>query len=531
MKKIAIFLAVVVILATSCKKKFEELESNPNLPENVPAALVLNGIETSLSGFQRPWNLEQRWNQFACCNYNYYGNQEYNWGGASLFYTTLKNVIKMEEEAIAGGAGALNPYAALGKFFRAYFFYEMTMRVGDLPMTEALSGINNLKPKYDTQKDIFIQVLKWLEDANTDLTSLITAANSTLLGDYYFNNDLRKWQKVVNTFRLRVLISLSKKASDASLSVATLFSSITGNKPKYPVLVDMNDNLQFKWVNPFNKYPINPDNFGFDATRYNMSSTHIGLLTSLKDPRVFAVADPAGSKLKVGVLPSDHAAFVGASPAEDLADMSNKAGLDNGTGFVPGQYSFYGRYRYYRTYTAENTMIVGYPEMCFNIAEAINLGWINGNAEDWYKKGIQASIGFYGIKDGLNDFYYLKAGGRVVESADYINYKVNFIFNDYYAQPFVTYAGNNATGREQIIKQKYLAFFQNSGFEAYYNYRRTGIPDFAKGGPGTGNSGLIPKRFQYPGTERTTNAANLAAALQTQFSGSDNINANIWVNN
>ena len=134
MKKYIITLASAVMLFTSCKKKFEDLESNPNLPENVPAALVLNAIETSMAGFQRPWNLEQRWNQFACCNYNYYGNQEYNWGGASLFYTTLKNVIKMEEEAKAGGGGDVNPYSALGKFFRAYFFYEMTMRVGDLPM-------------------------------------------------------------------------------------------------------------------------------------------------------------------------------------------------------------------------------------------------------------------------------------------------------------------------------------------------------------------------------------------------------------
>ncbi|MBC7873886.1 MAG: SusD/RagB family nutrient-binding outer membrane lipoprotein [Ferruginibacter sp.] len=531
MKHKLISIAVIALLFTACKKKFEDLESDPNLPEKVPAALVLNGIQTSMAGFQRPWNLEQRWNQFANCNYNYYGNQEYNWGGATLFYTTLKNVIKMEEEAITGGAKAVNPYAALGKFFRAYFFYEMTMRVGDLPMTEALSGINNLTPKYDTQKDIFVQVLKWLEEANTEFTSLISTADNTLLGDYYFNNDLRKWQKVVNTFRLRVLVSLSKKAPDASLGIATSFNAIFSNKPKYPLLVNMADNLEFKWVNPFNKYPINPDNYGFDATRYNMSSTHIGLLTSLKDPRVFAVADPAGSKLKAGILASDHAAFVGASPAEDLADMSNKAGLDNGPGFVPGMYSFYGRYRYLRTYTAENTFIVAYPEMCFNIAEAINLGWITGNAEDWYKNGIQASIGFYGIKDGLNDFYYLKAGGRVIESADYINYKVNFIFNDYYNQPGVMYAGNNGTGRDQILKQKYLAFFQNSGFEAYYNYRRTGIPDFAKNGPGTGNSGQIPKRFQYPGTERTTNGTNLAAALQRQFGGQDNINATIWINN
>lgn len=522
-------MALLLLIGNACNKKFDELESNPNLPEKVPAALVLNGIETNMAGLQRPWNLEQRWNQFACCNYNYYGNQEYNWSDATLYYTTLKNVLKMEEEAKRGGAGDLNPYSALGKFFRAYFFYEMTMRVGDLPMKEALAGIDNLKPRYDTQKEIFIQVNKWLEEANTDMAALISSANNTLLGDYLLNNDLRRWQKVVNSFRLRVLISLSKKSADADLAVGTTFSAIMANKTKYPVIESMTENLQFAWVNPFNKYPINPDNFGFDATRYNMSSTNLSLLTALKDPRVFAIADPAGSQLKAGLLPSDHNAFVGASPAEDLADMSTKAGFDNGPGYTPGKYSFYGRYRYYRGYTAENTILVGYPELCFNIAEAINLGWTGGNAEDWYKKGIQASVGFYGIKDGINDFYYLKPGGKVTESGDYINYKVTFLFSDYYNQPLVTYAGNNAAGREQILKQKYLAFFQNSGFEAYYNYRRTGIPDFAKGGPGTGNSGLIPKRFQYPGTERTTNGDNLAQALQRQFGGQDNINASMWV--
>lgn len=522
-----IFLMILALGLGSCDKKFNELARNPNSPESVPASLALNGVEVSIN--QRPWGLEHRWNQYACCNYNYYGNQEYNWAGATLYYTTLKNVMKMEEEAIKSGGKAVNPYSALGKFFRAFLFYEMTMRVGDLPMTDALKGTEVLQPKYDTQKDIFLQVIKWLDEANTDLTQLINSADNSLLGDFYFNNDLRKWQKVVNTFHLRVLISLSKKGAETGLNLKQDFSKIMGNKNNYPVLNDNSDNLQFVYVNPFNKYPTNPDNFGFDATRYNMSSTYLGLLSGLKDPRTFVVADPAGSKLKSGLLASDHAAYVGASPAEDLADMSSKAGVDNGNGYVPGVYSFYGRKRYYSSYTAEPGILVGYPEMCFNIAEAINRGWIAGDAEDWYKKGINASIAFYGIKEGANTFYYLKAGGKVAEGGDYIAFNVNFIFNDYYNQPTVKYAGNNAGGLQQILQQKYIAFFQNSGYEAYYNYRRTGIPSFAQGGPGTGNSGKIPRRFQYPGTERTTNAENLTGALQRQFGGKDDINADIWV--
>jgi hypothetical protein len=42
---------------------------------------------------------------------------------------------------------------------------------------------------------------------------------------------------------------------------------------------------------------------------------------------------------------------------------------------------------YYQNYTGENTFIVGYPELCFNIAEGYARGWASGSAEDWYKKG------------------------------------------------------------------------------------------------------------------------------------------------
>lgn len=527
MKKLILFCLIGTILTTSCTKTYSDLEKNPNNPESVPASLLLNGVEVSI--FESPWGTQQRWNQYSLCNYNYYGNNEYNWSGASLYYNVLKNVVKMEEETIKTGAKAINPYSAIGKFMRAYLFYQMTMRVGDLPMNEALKGIEVLKPKYNTQKEIFIQINKWLEEANSDFASLISSSDNSLLGDFYYNNDLRKWQKLVNTFRLRVLVSLSKKSGETDLKVASDFAKIYNGSSTYPIFTSMSDDFKFVYVNPFNKYPSNPDNYGFDATRYNTSSTYLGLLTEFKDPRTFVVAEPAGAKMKAGVLPSDHAAYIGASPAQDLADMSSKAGTNNGSNFVPGEYSFNGRKRYYSTYTAENTIIVGYIEMCFNIAEAVNRGWITGSAEDWYKLGINASIGFYGIKEGANTFYYLKAGGKVTEGADYIPYSVNFSFNDYYAQPSIKYAGNNAQGLDQILKQKYLGFFQNSGLEAYYNFRRTGVPSFAKGGPGTGNSGLIPLRFQYPSTEITTNGENLKAALSSQYGGKDDINLAMWV--
>jgi hypothetical protein len=110
-----------------------------------------------------------------------------------------------------------------------------------------------------------------------------------------------------------------------------------------------------------------------------------------------------------------------------------------------------------------------------------------------------------------------------VPHTDFANYTVNFNFDDYYAQPIVKYAGNNITGIEQIVTQKYLAFFMNSGMEAYFNYIRTGFPKFMTG-VGTGNSGRIAVRWQYPLSERTTNETNYNAAIQSQFAGKDDIN-------
>ena len=47
---------------------------------------------------------------------------------------------------------------------------------------------------------------------------------------------------------------------------------------------------------------------------------------------------------------------------------------------------------------------------------------------------------------------------------------------------------------------------------------------------GTGNSQRIAKRWQYPSSERTTNAVNYHAALTSQFGAdTDDINSEMWI--
>jgi len=512
-----------LLALSSCEKTFDQLEKDSNRAVQVPASLVLQAVEYNvLNDNGRPFSAEMRWNQFYCSNYNYYANNEYTFGAMPNQFSTLKNVIKMEQEAKKAGLADVNGYSALGKFFRAYFFDQMSKRVGDLPMTEALQGIDNIAPKYDSQKVIYVQILKWLDDANSDLTTLI-AKGETISGDFYFSGDLKKWQKVVNAYRFRVLISLSQKEADSDLAVKSKFADMVGNPTKYPVLGSNGESLQFVW-NSFNKYPSNPDNFGFDATRQNMASTYVGFLSSIQDPRVMITCEPAGSDLKAGKLPSDFTAYRGAGSGDNLDDMSRNAGLSNGAGFAPGIYSFQNRSRYYQNYTGENTFIVGFPELCFNIAEGYARGWASGSAEDWYKKGIKASHAFYGIVEGANTMTYSKSGSK--DAADLTKYTVDFNFDSYYAKDAVKY--DAATAIKKILSQKYAAFFMNSGMEAYFNWRRTGFPTFSSG-VGNGNSNRIALRWIYPTTERTANSTNYTAAITSQYAGKDDINDQMWL--
>jgi hypothetical protein len=522
--KISTMLMVIIAMVfSSCTKQFEDNSLNPNAPISVPPYLILRGVLSGLPVY--PDSDEERWSQFTCRNYTYYGDNRYWTGAAGLSYGTLNNIAAMETEAKKSTGTDVNVYAALGKFLRAYLYVNMSLKVGDVPMSEALKGLANPTPKYDAQKQVFIQALQLLEESNTLFTTLIAKSDVSLQGDIFFVerssgaknplDALKSWQKVVNAYRLRVLVHLSKKDADADLKVKQQFSDIITNATKYPLMASGSDNLEFVYNAVNNKYPDNKESFGFDALRYNLGATWVNNLAALNDLRVMKIAEPARG---LGFSDTSYKSFVGANSGLDLSNMA--AGVQNGL------ISLYNRKRYYDGFTAENTALLSYSEMCLNIAEGINRGWATGNADDWYQRGIKANFAFYGVNDGANTVTFQRAGA--ITLADYVTTNINFSYADYFAQTSVKYAGNNVTGLNQILTQKYLAFARNSGLEGYYQWRRTGVPTFGTGS-GTSTNGIIPLRFQYPSGELSTNATNYNASIASQYAGKDDIFAKMWI--
>jgi hypothetical protein len=467
-----------------------------------------------------PFGQVQRWNQFVISNDTYYGGlNAYNWSNSAPMYNVLKNVNKMEEQATKILGTDKNAYAALAKFFKAYTFVWQTQRVGDAPMMEAGQGLTYITPKYDSQKAIYAGALQLLEDANTELTTLIaTVGKSTAVieGDIFYANDLKKWQKMVNTYKLRVLISLSKRADDtADLGIKQKFADVVNNPTKYPVMTANSDNMVFTYNASYNTYPVGPTaNYNRSST---VGSTYLKLTTATQDPRTFVIATPADAELKKGKKIDDFTAYVGGDISTPIPDLSTQA--------IDGKFSFTNYLRYYQTLTGpEPYIMVGFAEMNFNIAEGINRGWAapTTTAAAYYLRGINASLAFYGVAEGAT----LPIGDLTGKSLGTV--KVNLAA--FLADPGVAYKGNDAAGLEQILNQKYIAFFQNSGWEPFYNWRRTGLPKtFISTGSGINAVGKIPRRWQYSVDEQTYNTDNYKTAITTQFGGTDDLNKDLWL--
>lgn len=82
---------------------------------------------------------------------------------------------------------------------------------------------------------------------------------------------------------------------------------------------------------------------------------------------------------------------------------------------------------------------------------------------------------------------------------------------------------------ERIITQKYVALYGQNPTEAWADYRRTGFPKLEVPPNATSSfnpSLVIPERFLYPISERTTNKENYEAAIQRQ--GGHLMDVKLW---
>src|SRR5690606_41282513 len=98
-----------------------------------------------------------------------------------------------------------------------------TVHYGTISDTEEIKGESESKytQKYDAQKDVFNGILADLKEAN----ELLAANPDIIAGDIIYQGNSGQWQKLINAFRLKVLMTLSHQESDTELNIKSEIAS------------------------------------------------------------------------------------------------------------------------------------------------------------------------------------------------------------------------------------------------------------------------------------------------------------------
>ena len=473
---IALLLSAMVGLQ-GCTKNFDEINTDPNKVENVTPSALITPTVYGMSTYFTVRSNDFTWEimQTGLANpsvangvHRYYFTETSGDGTWNTCYRYLRNIREMESAAEASGQDV---YKAVATTLKAYIAGLLTDSFGDVPMSEALLAEEHVsQPKFDKQEQIYADMIKALETANT-----LYAGEDVMNGsDLLYNNKKELWRKFNNSLLLRYYLRQSKR-----IPAAAKIKTILDNPAQYPIFTSNADAaiVKITGLSPYDyAWGRRQDYVNFTA----MAEFFVDNLNTLNDPRRPFIMTEAtemvnDKPVKIGYkgIPAGHSG--------DLSAYKFSPSTPNGELMYPEVVG-----------TAIQEILMPYSEVEFIKAEVyLSLG-MDAEAQTAYEKGVRASIEQY--------------GGQV--PADYFENEA---------------AKFNGT-LERIMLQKYLGLFMVD-YQQWFEYRRTGYPKLPKT-PYMFYNGVMPTRFMYKNEVRRFNPDNYAKAVEQM--GGDDFHTKVW---
>jgi hypothetical protein len=413
MKKLYIILILAGVALGSCNKFDDDINQNTNLPSKASATQLLANAMLSLPALSSSPQGEFMAQYLA--ETQYVGASQYP-DGSTSFYGWYQGPLMNIETVLTSNELTLEPTAnqlAVAKILKAYYFWNITDRWGDVPFSQALKGQADFTPAYDTQESIYNALFQMLDEAH----GMITAG--MLPGDIMYGGDMNKWKRFASTVHLLMALRLS--AVNPTKGTTEFNKAITKG-----IMTSNADNFVFKHLADANNQSYWYDQVVNQKREWwALTKTLVNYMKPLNDPRlpVFGKTNNSGQY-------------------EGL-DFGTTTGIPNTT-----TVSLLGPAIY-----AQNAPIylVTYAQALFALAEGAKRGWITGGdavAKINYDLAIEQSFRQWtGGTTGLTT---------------------------YLANAEVAY--NPARAIEQIANQRYVHLFMH-GYEAWAEWRRTGYPN------------------------------------------------------
>ena len=487
MKKILLTFFALSLVLSSCEfgEGFEEMNIDPNKASQLDVSnKFASAILKTSGGRYENWRASLIYQstmiQHLSSTAGYWSGDKYfrsDQYANALWDRYYPDVIKEIEDIRAQLTSEGNSGSEMGmlRILRVFAFTRLTDIYGDIPYSEAGQGYINgiLKPKYDAQQDIYMDMLKELEAAVAQLGSSTTMG----AGDIMFQGNMAKWKAWGNSMMLRLAMRLTKADSataKAWAEKAVAAGTMTSND--HIAMVQHTDGPA----------GINKNGHGevWQADgNARMSKTFMDWMSD--DPRLTVLAQRTSDG---STAVADLIGMPNGSDGNSIPDNSIYASLNDDLKGVDVPMVFH-----------------SYAEVRLLKAEMAFRGWsVPGDAKTHYEAGVKAAMQM------LSQLYTNAAAISDAEVATYLA-----------AKPY-----DAARGWEMISEQYWAATLLNE-YESFNNWRRTGYPTLTPVNyDGNVTGGTIPRRLIYPVSEQNTNGDNYSAAVARQ--GADNFTTRIW---
>ncbi len=508
-----ILLTILIFVAGSCTKDFEEMNTNPNSPVDVPAINIFTNtivfqVGQEMAGWMQAYymgNWSQQWSKAQYIDEDKYQVRDMSGYFEGSYTRPLLDLSIVIEKATENDNKEL---LAAAKIWRAYIFNYLTDCWGDIPYSEALQGLQidgTITPVYDTQESVYKALIAELEEANSLITSSSLNFGS---GDLLFGGDPMAWKKFGNSLQLRILNraagtpwsftydmvgtgAFTVDAGAAAMGDADAkIGAILGDASKYPIISSNDDNVKLSYPGLPYRNPVY--NLLFSRTDHVTSQTMIDFLNDRTDPRVHIYAQPIPKSLEDGGTPVYNGHQNGLAHA--AANFANVSLLGTAVAYDENAPLY----------------IICLDEVEFIQAEYYMRKKDDAKAKSHYEAGIVASMDRWGCIDGGT----VSASNK--EGVLPFTYDVDYA--SYLADPLVAWGGETGEKFQKIIEQKWAALY-GQGVQAWHEVRRTGFParvfEYELEDDYTPNMGM-PIRVHYSYTEETYNKVNLEDAKARQ---------------
>ena len=462
MQKIIKYTLCSALIATlglqSCKDSyFDKLSDNPN---QVPVATLSTLLATST---YKIGNNNYFIGSITAPYVQYTANPTANGAGDTYqaidfsatwdaLYFAMADANEMKKLAIAQGS---SEYKGVADVIIAYNITLVNDLWGDAPFSEAFN-INNLRPKYDKQQDVYNQAMALLDEAIVELAKTTSTVKLAPTSDLIYGKttaERANWLKMAYALKARLLNKVSKtSAYNPTAVLAALSNSFTAN-------ADDASMATFKERNPWANVALanSQQSLGGWLSEQLIDAMN-GTTFTVFDPRIEKITDKTINNIYIGTVNGAGNRLPGANTTKDECYISRNSPWTSDTSPL---------------------FIVTYAELKFIEAEAyFSTDKVKSYAA--YLAGISANMDKLGVTAANRDAYL--------------------------ANPLVA-VGAAALTKDLIFKEKYIVTYLNP--EAWNDARRFDYKYKDFGMPANAALPTFIRRLDYTQGERSKNGGNV----------------------